>query len=67
MDSPIQDVGAANINSVPDLSVHSENAAYMNNVCDDGDCPMDFMSPNGARIGLVVHKLLVQGMHWAHN
>jgi hypothetical protein len=90
----IQDAGDTDVNSVLDLRVCSENAAYMNDVCDDGDypmglsglneatrcrvmdknvdgggrgCPMDFVSLNGARIGLVVHELLVQGMHWAHN
>ena len=35
-----QDAGDAGVNLVPDLHVHSENAAYMNVVCDDGDYPM---------------------------
>ena len=90
----IQDVGDMDVNSVLDLRVCSENAAYMNDICDDRDypmglsglnkamrcrvvdenvdggrrgCPMDFMSLNRAQIGLVVHKLLVQGMHWVHD
>ena len=30
-------------------------------------CPTDFVSLNRVQIGLVVHELLVQGMHCVHN
>jgi hypothetical protein len=41
----IQDAGDTDVNSVPDLRVCSENAAYMNDVCNDGELPHGFEWP----------------------
>ena len=57
----IQGAGDTDVNSVPDLRVCSENAAYMNDICDDGDYPMGLNGLNKVTRCRVVDKNVDSG------